>query len=211
MPRSLAFLRLPSVIAFVLVAALGAAGCATGGTGPAKHVPRTGLTAADYYPLGEGWKWAYDLEKDGQKILAIYAVTERTTEGATILAGSERLSYAVTAEGIAQMDSSGVGDFVIKNPLTKGATWPVTGGTAQVVSTTEEVTVDAGHFYDCAIVEVTRTDPPRLARTTFAPDVGPISIEVQVQESGKYVVTTRARLRSVTKPGDDPFGLGKAP
>jgi hypothetical protein len=40
--------------------------------------------------------------------------------------------------------------------------------------------------------------------------VGPVSIEVQVQENGKFVVTTRALLRSVTKPGDDPFGLGKA-
>ncbi len=108
------------------------------------------------------------------------------------------------------MDAGGVGDYVLKNPLTKDATWPVAGGTARVVSTGEEVTVDAGHFYDCAVVEVTRTDPPRLARTIFAPDVGPVVIEVQVQQDGKYVVTTRARLRSATKPGDDPFGLGKS-
>lgn len=210
MLRSLAYVRLPSIIGLVLVGALMVAGCATGGTGASGHVPRTGLTAADYYPLAEGWKWAYDLEKDGQKILAIYSVMERTTEGATILAGTEKISYAVTAAGVAQMDSRGVGDFIIKNPLSKGATWPVAGGTARVVSTTDEITVDAGHFFDCAVVEVTREDPPRLARTIFAPDVGPVSIEVQVQENGKFVVTTRALLRSVTKPGDDPFGLGKA-
>jgi hypothetical protein len=209
MPRSLAFVRVPSVIGLVLGGALAAAGCATGGAASA-HVPRTGLTAADYYPLAEGWKWAYDLERDGQKLLAIYSVMERTTDGATILAGTEKLSYAVTPEGVAQMDSRGVGDFIIKNPLSKGATWPVAGGTARVVSTTDELTVDAGHFYDCAVVEVTREDPPRLARTIFAPDVGPISIEVQVQENGKYVVTTRALLRSLTKPGDDPFGPVKA-
>jgi hypothetical protein len=192
-----------------LASLFGAAlGCAS--TEPAmKHVPRTGLTAADYYPLGEGWKWAYDLEKDGQKILGIYSVIERTPEGATIQAGSERLTYAVRPDGLAQMDASGVGDYILKNPLTKDATWPVAGGTARVVSTTEEVTTDAGHFYDCAIVEVTRDDPPRLSRTTFAPDVGPIAIEVQVQENGRYVVKTRARLRSATKPGDDPFGLAR--
>jgi hypothetical protein len=194
-------------LAFALVVG---ASCATSGEAPIKHVPRTGLVAADYYPLAEGWKWAYDLEKDGDKMLAVYAVTERNADGATIQAGTERLDYAVTPEGIAQSDSGGVGDYVLKNPLTKGATWPVAGGTALVVSTTEEVTVDAGHFYDCAVVEVTRTDPPRLARTTFAPDVGPIAIELQVQEGGKYVVKTRARLRSVTKPGDDPFGMTKA-
>jgi hypothetical protein len=183
-----------------------AAGCGTAGSGPPARVPRTGLTAADLYPLIQGFKWAYDLEKDGEKILATYAVVESNAKGATILAGGEKLSYVTSLEGIAQIDGGGVGDFILKNPVTKGAKWPVAGGTAEIVSTTEEVTVEAGHFYDCAVVEVTRTDPPRLARTTFAPDVGPVALEVQVQEGGKYVVKTRARLRAVTRPGEDLFG-----
>jgi hypothetical protein len=186
------------------------AGCATNDTA-VKHVPRTGLQAADYFPVARGWKWAYDLERDGQKILAIYSVIERTADGATIATGDERLTYAVSPQGLAQMDASGVGDFVIKNPVAKDATWTVAGGTARVVSTSEEVTVDAGHFYDCAVVEVTRANPPRIARTIFAPDVGPIVIEVQVQQDGKYVVATRASLRSTTKPGDDPFAAAASP
>jgi hypothetical protein len=186
------------------------ASCATT-EGAAKHVPRTGLQAADYFPVARGWKWAYDLERDGQRILAIYSVAERTPEGVTIATGDERLSYAVSPQGVAQMDARGVGDFVLKNPIAKDATWPVAGGTARVVSTTDEVTVEAGHFYDCAIVEVTRADPPRLARTVFAPDVGPIVIEVQLQQpDGKYVVATRASLRSATKPGEDPFASASA-
>ena len=123
----------------------------------------------------------------------------------------ERLNYATTPEGIAQADESGVGDYVLKNPITKGATWAVAGGTAQIVSTTDELTAEAGHFYDCTVVEVTRTDPPRISRTTFAPDIGPVALEYEVQEGGKYVVTTRARLRSVTKPGDDTFGTNRTP
>jgi hypothetical protein len=201
---------LVSIVALGLALSVGGA-CATN-DGAVKHVPRTGLQAADYFPVARGWKWAYDLERDGQTILAIYSVIERTPDGATIATGDERLSYAVSPQGVAQMDARGVGDFILKNPVVKGATWPVAGGTARVVSTTEEVTVDAGHFYDCAVVEVTRADPPRLARTIFAPDVGPVVIEVQVQQDGKYVVTTRARLRSATKPGDDPFaGTPAAP
>jgi hypothetical protein len=193
---------------FVLGAgALG--GCATGGAGVAKHVPRTGLQAADFYPLTPGWKWAYDLEKDGQKILAVYSVTERTPEEAVVLAGVERLRYAISPAGIAQSGGDSVGDFVLKNPLTVGATWAVEGGTAKVVSTTEEITVDAGHFYDCVIIEVTRSDPMRIARTTFAPDIGPVALEFQVQDGGKFVVTTRARLRSVTRPGEDLFSVSK--
>ena len=75
---------------------------ARGAGGPA-HVPRTGLKAADYYPLAKGFKWAYDLEKDGERILATYAVVESTPEGATILTGMERLSYLTSADGIAQI------------------------------------------------------------------------------------------------------------
>lgn len=181
------------------------AGCATGGAGEVKHVPRTGLKAADYYPLTVGWKWAYDLEKDGDKILAVYSVLERAPTEALVMAGTERLTYAVTPEGIAQSESAGVGDYVLKNPVTAGASWPVADGNAKVISTTEEVTVDAGHFYDCVVVEVTRTDPVRIARTTFAPDIGPVLLEYQVQDGPRFVVTARARLRSVTKPGEDLF------
>ena len=172
-------------------------------------MPRTGLKAADFYPLAEGWKWAYDLDKDGQKILAVYAVVNRTMDLATVRTGEETLDYAIAPDGIAQRDTLGVGDYILKDPIQKDATWPVAGGTAKVVSTTEEVTGDAGHFYDCAVIEVTRADPPRVVRTTFAPDIGPVAIEVQVQDAGKMIVTTRARLRSVTRPGEDPFGLAK--
>lgn len=194
------------MLSLVLGAGFAVGGCASSSSGAPARVPRTGLTAADYYPLIQGFKWAYDLEKDGDKILATYAVVESNAQGATILAGNERISYKTSLDGIAQLDGSGEGDFILKNPITKGAKWVVAGGTAHVVSTTDEVKTEAGQFYDCAVVEVTRTDPPRLARTTFAPDVGPVALEVQVEENGKYVVKTRARLRAITRPGEDLFG-----
>src|SRR5258707_13641937 len=117
MPRSLSSpLTLGLALAALLLEGFG---CATTDTGAAAHVPRTGLTAADYYPLAEGWKWAYDLEKDGEKILGIYSVVERSEGGATILAGTEKLTYSVTPQGIAQMDSGGGADYVLKNPPAK--------------------------------------------------------------------------------------------
>jgi hypothetical protein len=209
MPSTLRPPRAPRtlVVAWLLLA--GALGCASTGAGVAPRVPRTGLKAADFYPLAEGWKWAYDLEKDGQKILAVYAVVEHTPDSATVRTGEEHLDYAIAPDGIAQRDTLGVGDYILKDPIKKDATWPVAGGTAKVLSTTEEITTEAGHFYDCAVVETTRADPLRVVRTTFAPDVGAVAIEVQVQDAGKMIVTTRARLRSVTRPGEDPFGMAK--
>jgi hypothetical protein len=189
----------------LLAALLAAAGCAGSGRGAGEGGPRRNLTATDYYPLAPGWKWAYDLEKDGQRILAVYAVLERTGDTAVVQAGEDRLTYAITPEGIAQREGAVVGDYVIKNPVAPGAEWPVMGGSAKVVAIGSEVTVEAGRFADCAVIEVTRSDPVRVARTMFAPDVGPVALELQVQDGSRFVTSTRASLRSVTKPGEDLF------
>lgn len=188
-----------------LAMALLALRCATGTTpGPAQ--PRPNLTAADYYPLTSGWKWAYDLEKDGGSILATYAVLERAGDAAVVQAGEERLSYTVTPDGVAQRDADAIGDYVIKNPLRLGAEWSVHGGRAKIVAVNEEVNLEAvGRLLGCVTVEVTRTDPMRVTRTTFAPEVGPVALEMMVEDGSRLVTSARARLRAVTKPGEDMF------
>ena len=180
--------------------------CASGGGTPGVIEPRKNLTAADYYPMTSGWKWAYDLERDGTTMLATYAVLERTGDGAVIQAGDERLAYAVTPDGIAQRGPDGMGDYVIKNPLRVGSEWPVQGGGAKIVAVDQEVNVESiGRLRGCVTVEVTRADPMRVTRTTFAPDVGPVAIEVLVQDNGRLTTSARAHLRAITKPGQDLF------
>ena len=196
-----------SGFAVVVIVALVALGCATTGGTSNDIKPRANLTAADFYPLTAGWKWAYDVEKDGVNILATYSVVERNGDTAVVQAGDERLTYAVTAEGIAQKDGGMLGDFVIKNPVQVGAEWAVEGGRAHVASVTADFKMDSGeHFLGCLVVEVTRTDPVRVTRTTFAPDLGPVLLEMQVQQGEgqgqKLTTVTRARLRAVTRPTD---------
>jgi hypothetical protein len=191
--------------AILLAAVVLATGCAGASAGANASGPHRNLAATDYYPLAQGWKWAYDLEKDGQQILAVYAVLERTGDTAIVQAGDDRLAYAITPDGIAQKDGAAVGDYVIKNPVAVGTEWRVVGGNAKVVAVASEVTVGAGRFSDCAVVEVTRSDPVRVARTTFAPGIGPVSLEFQIQDGTRFITSTRASLRSVTKPGEDLF------
>jgi hypothetical protein len=183
--------------------AAGGSGCATTASGGNEIRPRSNLTAADFYPLAVGWKWAYDVERDGVNVLATYAVIDRTGDVATVQAGDDRLTYAVNAQGISQADAGISGDFVIKNPVAQGAEWPVAGGQARIISVNADFKLDSGeHYLGCIVVEVTRTDPVRIARTTFAPDLGPVALELQVQDGPKFVTTTRARLRAVTRPTD---------
>ncbi|HVR64668.1 MAG TPA: hypothetical protein VMU50_22365 [Polyangia bacterium] len=201
---------LPRGPLFLLGAMLVAAappGCAGGSTAVAPDSPPVPLAAAEYYPLQPGWKWSYDIEKDGQHILAFYAVVSRSGDTAIVQAGDEQLSYAVTPLGIARKEGGVIGDFLIKDPLSPGATWSLAQGKAQVVSLGQPATVLAGTFKNCIVVEETRSEPTRIVRTTFAPGTGPISVEASVQDGGRFVTTMRASLRGMTRPGQDPLAM----
>jgi hypothetical protein len=183
-----------------------ALGCATV-PGATTSRSATVLAAADYYPMDAGWKWAYDLERQGEHMLAVYAVLERTLDTVIIQAGDERMEYAVTPQGIAQKEGVTVGDFVLKNPIALGSTWNVFAGKATITSVTQTVSGPSGDYTNCVIVETLRADPARLSRTTYAPGIGPVAIEVQVQSQGRFVTTLRASLRGATKPGQDPMAV----
>jgi hypothetical protein len=164
-------------------------------------------SAQEYYPLTKGWRWAYDLEKGGDRILATYAVTDVAGDTAILQAGEEKLLYAVLPEGVARKDGLSLGDFILKTPIRAGAEWPVGGGKAKVTAVGRTITVPAGTFANCAVVEEIRTDPDRVLRTTYAAGVGPVLLEYQVHDvaSGKFEMALRATLRGVTRPGEDPL------
>lgn len=197
-----------AVLLLALACAPGCASSAAQKAGPAAPVnvedPR------QLYPLEPGWKWAYDVEKAGQPILAVYAVIQRDGETATLQAGEERITYHVTAEGIARRRPDKdlpQGDFLLRGPIREGARWPIEGGTATVTSVSQSVTVAAGTYQGCVVVEESRSEPTRLVRTTYAPGVGPVTIEFLVLDlgSGRMEPALRAALRGVTTPGSDPL------
>jgi len=183
------------------------AGCASAPPAPAASAARS-TSATDYFPLDAGWKWAYELERDGQHLLAVYSVLERMPDGAIVQAGDQRINYAVTPRGIAMKEAGAVGDFVLQNPVALGTSWNVTAGTARIVSVDKTVSGPGGDYKNCVVVEVLRHEPNRMSRTTFAPGVGPVEIEVQVESQGKFVTTTHATLRGATRPGQDPLAVG---
>lgn len=191
--------------AFLVLAAVGCAGA----PGAQKSQEPPPVEASAYYPLAPGWKWAYAVERGGDMVLATYTVVDRAGTTVAVQAGEDRLHYNLQADGIVRMDTFGAGggDYLLKTPIRAGATWPVASGTARVVAVGETVEVDAGRFTNCATIEERRRNPDRMSRTTYAPGVGPIKIELQaaggVVPDG--VESVRATLRGFTRPGQDPL------
>lgn len=198
-----------------LVAAILGTGLACAGKPPAAPPqPPAPVDAREYYPLDVGWRWAYDVQRGRENILAIYAVRKREAGEAVLEAGNETIVYEVTPAGIARATPSseaqkreGAADFLLRSPVAPGARWPITEGWAAVVAVGQTVDVPAGKFANCITIEETRAGPRRLVRTTYAPGVGPVTIESQVEspEQGRYETTLRAALRGFTRPGQNPL------
>jgi hypothetical protein len=183
--------------------ALTCAGCATS-KNSAGAATSTGNAALDYYPLLPGWGWAYDVERDGQKVLALYAVAECRGNVAVIKNGDARIEYLVQPDGIARREGSLPGDYLVRLPMVVGATWPVSGGHATVAEAGRAVSLPSGTYRDCAVVEETREQPNRVTRTTYCKGVGPVAIEMRVFNPMKldFETMVRATLLSVTRPED---------
>jgi hypothetical protein len=192
----------------LLVALTGMLGCATAGSGAAAAGPPP-EDAHAYYPFSTGWKWAYDVEREGQTMLATTAVIERRGDTAIVQAGDQRLSYELSGQGIARREGLRTSDFLLHNPIRAGATWPIEGGQAKVAEVGKTVTVPGGTFPNCATIEESRTDPNRITRTVYCANVGPVSIDLQIHDplSGAYKTEMRATLLGLTRPGEDPLGM----
>lgn len=189
----------------VVCAAMGiVAGCATSSSS-ARRGGGTGNEALDFYPLLPGWGWAYEIERDGSRVLAPYAVIERSNDTAVVKNGDQRIAYAVLPDGIARREGSAVGDYVLRPPVRKGTTWPVSAGEATIVDGPKTVTVASGSYSDCFTVEEVRREPDRVTRTTYCRGTGPIDIEVRVFDPFKksFETMAHAKLLAVTRPDDE--------
>jgi hypothetical protein len=192
-----------AIVGAVLVLAVS---CATPQQAPPPQAPPS-ERAGDYYPLVADWRWAYEVEKGGERILAIYAVKQIAGDTVILETGEERLLYAILPEGIARKEGLTIGDYILKTPIRAGAEWPIANGKARVTAVGQTVTVPAGTFTNCAVVEEVRTNPDRVVRTMYAAGVGPVTVDYQVHDpiAGRFETALRASLRGLTRPGEDPL------
>ena len=151
--------RFPLLVLLLLPATV--ASCKSAGSGGDVVRPRlsiAGIAAADYYPLATGWKWTYSIRKDGMMTRAVHAVLERRGDVAVVEEGGERITYAVTPEGVAEKDGDRLGDYIIKNPIRADAEWAVADGRARIVFVEgrfEDPLV--GRYEGCVLIAVTPT------------------------------------------------------
>jgi hypothetical protein len=157
---------------------------------------------ASLYPLGAGHAWSYDVDSgDGEPVLAIARVSEFQAGVATVTTGPDASQrYSVTAQGVQRAGQPG---FLLKAPITAGASWESAPGvTARVVSVAEQVSTEAGAFSACVLVEELNANSGQRVRTTYCPGVGPTIVVSEMAIRGRTLTVT-ARLRGYSLGGNE--------
>jgi hypothetical protein len=171
-----------------------------------------------YFPLVEGPIWAYDAASDDDPAKKGMFVTRvRRLAGArfSFVSGNGEHTLEARSDGILQTES---GTYLLKAPLTVGASWPGEHGVVRVAALDQAVEVPAGKFVGC--VETAeesasatgagttaeksggaQATPEQRISITYCPDVGIAVLHIEAWERGQHR-GERATLRSFGKPVD---------
>lgn len=198
----------------VLVTALAAAsaGCAMfGGGKPASDWKP--LEPAAYYPLAVGNSWTYSANVLGNH-----------SEDTITVVKNDFGWFVDDHKSRLKVDAYGLRDerrYLIREPLAVGKAWTSVVSVqsvehAKIVGVDDSVTVLAGVFDHCLTVETSnRQDETKtlVNRTTYAPHVGIVRIEVALDAEGKLTPQTDVELVSykVAPPAAAPAAATLAP
>ena len=149
--------------------------CHTGGVATGTSGDR--LAVERLYPMRAGSVWTYDVDtgEGAPPTLAITRVTSSEGGQVDVSSGGPPIRYEQRSDGLYRADRRA---YVLKQPLRKGATWDAgQGATAEVLDVDKRVSTAAGDFSGCVEVREAGGNTPKVVRTVFCPDIGPVELE----------------------------------
>jgi hypothetical protein len=153
-----------------------------------------------YFPLALNTAWSYNVldPSTGQSVLLVNRVQARDGNRAIIAVEPSPLAFDDLGDSIITFPSR---KPVLKVPIAKGATWPLSDGIARILEVDAVVEAPAGRYASCVAVEESTAE--RRVITTFAPHVGPVKVEIYAREGDRELLISRALLRSYHDPAAD--------
>jgi hypothetical protein len=181
---------------WALLLALSAVAC--GGAGKAttpKPSGPAGITDVErYLPLTDNTVFAYETlsETTGERGVLMLGVKRRRPELVELSIGGKVQRLDIVPDGVRHA----TGGYLLKAPLSVGATWKGQFGEVRVTALDRAVDVPAGRFQNCVeTVEEVRAPAQKKATTVFCPEVGMVLLQAEGTAEGEYELV-RAVLRS---------------
>jgi hypothetical protein len=195
--------RLP--LRFALLAAFVSVLAGCGGAPPGPGRPTGDVRAPRrLYPLGEGNVWSYKVDTgtnlDSLVVMRVVRAENGHFEVSPGGGGSPNV-YEQRPEGLFR---PGNGTWLLRAPLTQGASWPSASGmTATVTSIEARASTGAGEFTGCVEITEEGGDAGRTIRTVYCPDVGPVLIDTSMTlTTSETPVRVVARLQGYAFGGE---------
>jgi hypothetical protein len=182
-------LRARALLTVLVLPAFGAHGCGSSSS-QVRSQELDPLAPEVLYPLTAGNVWSYNVDT-GEEIptLAITRVVRRDGATVEVSSGGDPVVYELRDGGIFKPATS---TWLLRAPIAVGESWASGPGmTARVASIDESVTVRAGSFEACVLVE--EEGDERQIRTTYCPEVGPVLVQSMVR-LGLREASIRAEL-----------------
>jgi hypothetical protein len=199
--------RPPFVAHAAVLAVVATFGCAQPPPPPAPP-PRAPTTALNrILPLENGVVYSYDTvtEPSGERGLLILEVRRPRPDMAELIVAGRTRRLIVNAHDIAHA----TGGFLLKEPLTVGATYKGDFGNVRITGVEKSVTLPAGAYTGCleTTEEIVSAEGEKRTVTLFCPGVGIAQRETEAEQEGMRA-TERITLKSFG-PRFDPNAAGR--
>jgi hypothetical protein len=199
--------RPPFVARVAVLAVVLSAGCGKPPppTAPPREVATTALKRL--LPLENATVYSYDTvtEPSGERGLLILEVRRPRPDMAELIVAGRTRRLIVNAHHIAHA----TGGFLLKEPLTVGATFKGDFGTVRVTGADKAVTLPAGAYTGCleTTEEAVSSEGEKRTVTLFCPGVGIARRETEAEQEGMRA-TERITLKAFG-PRFDPNAGGR--
>jgi hypothetical protein len=159
---------------------------------PAALAPKVGVHR--YLPLKDKTVFSYDTSMTGGEsgLLVLEVRRPRQDLAELVVAGRAR-RLTVNDHDIAHV----TGGFLLREPLTLGATWKGDFGQVTVKNVDRNLTVPAGAFTGCleTLEEAVTTEGEKRTTTVYCPDIGIALRETEAEQDGQFA-TERIALKN---------------
>jgi hypothetical protein len=148
----------------------------------------SGRSARDFYPLGLGTRWSYDVNLLGEKRSIEVTIEKLTPEG-----------FAQDSTGALLLaDAYGVRDqkrYLLRNPIEAGTKWTNVVSVSsvehyEIIAADQPCDAPAGAWKGCVIVESRNTveeGKVLVNEMTFAPGVGIVRLSTVLEANGQKI------------------------
>lgn len=194
------------LLSAVLIVTGCASGAATGAEAPAVVTLKGVLV---YLPLEDGTVFSYEteVEPSGERGLLVLEVRRRHSDAAELVVAGRSQRLNVRADGLELV----TGGFLLKEPLSVGATFRGDFGTVRIARVGVSVRVPAGELSDCVetVESLENQSASRVTTTVYCARVGIVS-RINEAETEEETLRESMKLRSFGKKFDPTLWKGPA-